>query len=62
MCEKAPLGVRMADIDDRRPRQFLAKNIQDQAARIVVDVIECNTALKMVDDEDCPASAPVRQI
>jgi hypothetical protein len=46
MCEKAPLGVRMADIDDRRPRQFLAKNIQDQAARIVVDVIECNIALK----------------
>ncbi len=37
--EKASQRVRLADIDDRRVRQFLAKNIKDQAARVLVEVI-----------------------
>src|SRR2546421_10254471 len=39
--EKASLCVRPADIDDCRVRQFLAKNIKDQGARILVEVIDC---------------------
>jgi hypothetical protein len=37
--EKSSSCIRAADIDDRRVRQFLAKNIKDQAARVLVEVI-----------------------
>ena len=39
--EKASLCIRPPDIDDCRVRQFLAKNIKDQVARILVEVIDC---------------------
>ncbi len=39
--EKTSPCVRLTDIDDRRVREFLAKNIKDQAARILIEVIDC---------------------
>ena len=38
--KKSASCIRLADIDDRRFRQFLAKDIKDQPTRIVVDVID----------------------
>src|ERR1700732_3236475 len=38
--EKASLCVRPADIDDCRARQFLDKNINDQGARFLFEVID----------------------
>ncbi len=38
--EKAPMRIGPADIDDRRLRQFLAEDIEGQAARILVEMID----------------------
>ena len=52
--EKASPRVRLTDIDDRRVREFLAKNIEDQTARILVEVIDCfveNYPARLVQQE-----------